>query len=384
MHIFKELSNRFSQLEKHCISLEIAMQQNKEQFLINQPRKNSDLPELREYFMINELKAQIETKDLTITHLKHHINEMNDMCCNLKAKATHDNNIDSTTITELVHKVSMMYNENETLKRHRKTLNEFIKEKRSEISKHTKSLIAQNDELKTELQKKNFEITTLKNELLKLTKKDVNTKFDKSSILGAPPSLPHRKPRSTRQLSAFSTNRSKFSKSRCAPQVDTKHELSKPVTTQCHHKVGPYLENLIRKDCVVNVGIPTMSRIPSLKNNYPIRLNSPSTRQSSIRLGRSGDMLSNTCLKWVPMGRIFKLIGLSWIPMRSTENIKVNCTTLTLWGSNNTNSCPDKQTFHVSAGSSILSAGPPTKKLKVWRPKRPLPTVIGTLENWQC
>lgn len=41
IHIFKELSNIFSQLEKHCISLEIAMQQNEEQFLINQPRKNS-------------------------------------------------------------------------------------------------------------------------------------------------------------------------------------------------------------------------------------------------------------------------------------------------------------------------------------------------------
>jgi hypothetical protein len=82
IHIFKELSNRFSQLEKHCISLEIAMQQNEEQFLINQPRKNSALPEVREYFMINELKAQIETKDLTINRLKHHINVMNDMCSN--------------------------------------------------------------------------------------------------------------------------------------------------------------------------------------------------------------------------------------------------------------------------------------------------------------
>lgn len=194
------------------------MQQNEEQFLINQPRKNSELPELREYFMINELKAQIETKDLTINRLKHHINEMNDMCCNLKAKTTHDNNIDSTTINELVYKVTVLHNENETLKRHRKTLNDFIKEERTKTAKHTKSLIAHNDEFKIKLQKKNFEITTLKNELLKLTNKDVNTKFDKSSILGAPLSLSHRKPRSTRQLSAFCTNRSKFSKSRCAPK----------------------------------------------------------------------------------------------------------------------------------------------------------------------
>jgi hypothetical protein len=50
-------------LEKHCISLEIAMQQNEEQFLINQPHKNPELPEVREYFMINELKAQIKSSN---------------------------------------------------------------------------------------------------------------------------------------------------------------------------------------------------------------------------------------------------------------------------------------------------------------------------------
>lgn len=147
IHIFKELSNRYSQLEKHCISLEIAMQQNEEQFLINQPRKNSELPEVREYFMINELKAQIETKDLTINRLKHHINVMNDMCNNLKVKATQDNNIDSKTFAELEHKVTVLHNENETLRRHRKTLNDFIKEERSKSAKHLKSLTAHNDEV---------------------------------------------------------------------------------------------------------------------------------------------------------------------------------------------------------------------------------------------
>ena len=105
----------------------------------------------------------------------------------------------------------MLHNENETLKIHRKTLNEFIKEVRTKTAKHTKSLIAHSDELKSKVQKKDFEITTFKNELLKLTRKDLNTKFDKSFILGAPPSLPHRKPKATRQLSAFSTNRSNFS-----------------------------------------------------------------------------------------------------------------------------------------------------------------------------
>jgi hypothetical protein len=215
IHVFRELSDRFSQLEKHCISLEIAMQQNEEQFLINQPRVNSELPELREYFMINELKAQIETKDQTINRLKQHIDVMHAKCSNLKVIATHDNNIDSKTYAKVVHKVKVLHNENESLERHRKTLNEFIKEQISKTVAHTKSLIANNDKVTNVLQKKILEITTLKRDLCKLTMNDVNTKFDKSSTVGAPLDMSHRKPRSTRQLSAFSTNRSKFNKSRC-------------------------------------------------------------------------------------------------------------------------------------------------------------------------
>ena len=53
---FNELSNRFLQLEKHCISLEIAMQQKEESFHTNQPCKNSELPDFREFFLINDLK----------------------------------------------------------------------------------------------------------------------------------------------------------------------------------------------------------------------------------------------------------------------------------------------------------------------------------------
>ena len=62
--IFNELSRRFIQLEKHCISLEIAMQQKEESFQTNQPCKNPELPDFREFFMINDLKAQLEAKKL--------------------------------------------------------------------------------------------------------------------------------------------------------------------------------------------------------------------------------------------------------------------------------------------------------------------------------
>ena len=47
---FNELSSRFLLLEKHCISLEITMQQKEESFQTNQPCKNPEFPEFREFF----------------------------------------------------------------------------------------------------------------------------------------------------------------------------------------------------------------------------------------------------------------------------------------------------------------------------------------------
>ncbi|GKE67705.1 hypothetical protein Tco_1521866, partial [Tanacetum coccineum] len=60
--VYNELSNRFLQLEKHCISLEISMQQKKESFQSNKPCKNQDALEFREFFEINDLKAQLQAK----------------------------------------------------------------------------------------------------------------------------------------------------------------------------------------------------------------------------------------------------------------------------------------------------------------------------------
>ncbi|GKA38285.1 hypothetical protein Tco_0730836 [Tanacetum coccineum] len=55
--VYNELLNRFLQLEKHCISLEISIQQKEEIFQSNKPCKNQDSPEFHEFFEINELKA---------------------------------------------------------------------------------------------------------------------------------------------------------------------------------------------------------------------------------------------------------------------------------------------------------------------------------------
>ncbi|GJW73190.1 hypothetical protein Tco_0132560 [Tanacetum coccineum] len=71
--VYNELSNRFLQLEKHCISLEISMQQKEESFQSNKPCKNQESPEFREFFEINDLKAQLQAKTTLICNLKNQI-----------------------------------------------------------------------------------------------------------------------------------------------------------------------------------------------------------------------------------------------------------------------------------------------------------------------
>ncbi|GJT47753.1 hypothetical protein Tco_0973910 [Tanacetum coccineum] len=59
---FNELSKRFSELEKHCISLELSSQQRNERFQNDKPCKNQDAPEFPEFFEINEFWNKMKGK----------------------------------------------------------------------------------------------------------------------------------------------------------------------------------------------------------------------------------------------------------------------------------------------------------------------------------
>nr|GEY50322.1 hypothetical protein [Tanacetum cinerariifolium] len=78
---------------------------------------------------------------------------------------------------------------------------------------------------------KGFAIAALKNELRKLIRNSVNTKFAKSSILGKPVLQPHRNQLVVRQPTTFNSKRPRISKPRFASQVNVNNDLSKPVTT---------------------------------------------------------------------------------------------------------------------------------------------------------
>ncbi|GJU38465.1 hypothetical protein Tco_1191422 [Tanacetum coccineum] len=147
-----------------------------------------------------------------------------------KAKIEKEIDVLKTMNIELEHSVAILRYENATLKQHYKDLYDSIKITRSKTTEQTTSLLANNAELKAQIQEKVFAIAALKNDLRKLKGNSVDTKFDKTSVLGKPvlPSL--RNQSVVRQPNAFKSARAQMSKQRFASQVDVNKNLSKPVT----------------------------------------------------------------------------------------------------------------------------------------------------------
>ncbi|GKA46745.1 hypothetical protein Tco_0739628, partial [Tanacetum coccineum] len=119
----------------------------------------------------------------------------------------------------------------------------------------TTYLLANNADLKAQIQEKVFSIAALKNYLKKLKGNSFDTKFAKTSILGKPVLQSLRNQSVVRQLNAFKSERAQMSKQQCriprsfhidrsffvwvhlcdpnkqfASQVDVNKNLSKPVT----------------------------------------------------------------------------------------------------------------------------------------------------------
>ncbi|GJU16128.1 hypothetical protein Tco_1144094 [Tanacetum coccineum] len=74
---YNKLSKSFSKLEQHCISLELAMQLNKEIFQKNNTFVNQTKPSFDQLFELNNLKAELQARDTTIEKLKENIKHLN-------------------------------------------------------------------------------------------------------------------------------------------------------------------------------------------------------------------------------------------------------------------------------------------------------------------
>ncbi|GKB10793.1 hypothetical protein Tco_0844716 [Tanacetum coccineum] len=85
---YNDLSKSYSQLEKHCISIELTMQFNQEIFQKDSLSNNQNALEILEYFENNDLKAQLQAKDTTIYKLKEHIKSMREN--NKEEKVKHE------------------------------------------------------------------------------------------------------------------------------------------------------------------------------------------------------------------------------------------------------------------------------------------------------
>ncbi|GKB18689.1 hypothetical protein Tco_0852612, partial [Tanacetum coccineum] len=381
--VYNELSNRFLQLEKHCISLEISIQQKEESFQSNKPCKNQDSPEFREFFEINELKAQLQAKNSTINNLKEQIKNVHEK--SNEAKVKHDIDVLVTiniemesSVAKLLTENKKLNKENEHLKQTYKELYDSIKKTRIQTKDHNDSLIAQvnsktveNADLKAQIQEKVFANAALKNELRKLKGTCVDTKFAKPSILGKP----------------------------FASQVDVINDLSKPVTpyyvpkvresvfVKPHHVIASgssrnssnesygsndmahkyYLEFLKKVNSRAKVQSPKTRNInkpvePKSHTQKPGRQIAIGQRFSLNKSSAVREKLNTprSCLRWIPTGRIFKTASLRWIPtgkMFTDSTTKVDSEPPNGSNEDITNPYECKQSLDVSASTLNLSAG---------------------------
>ncbi|GJS71696.1 hypothetical protein Tco_0704537 [Tanacetum coccineum] len=175
---YNKLLKNYSQLEQHCISLEIAMQLNKEIFQKNNTSVNQNEPTFNQMFELNNLKAELQAKDTTIKKLKTQIKCVPETSISASVKKDLDE-IETINI-ELEHIVSKLIAKNEHLKQTYKQLYDSIKPTRVCAKEHCEALIDQlnkksveNSDLNAQLQEKVLVITTLKNYLRKLKGKDI-------------------------------------------------------------------------------------------------------------------------------------------------------------------------------------------------------------------
>ncbi|GJT96421.1 integrase, catalytic region, zinc finger, CCHC-type containing protein [Tanacetum coccineum] len=175
---YNKLLKSYSKLEQHCISIELAMQLNKENFQTNNTSVNQNEPTFDQLFQLNNLKAELQAKDMTIKKLKAHIKRVNENSTSEGVKMDIDE-IETINI-ELKHRVAKIITENEHLKQTYKQLYDSIKLSRVRAKEHSESLVNQLNQksveftdLNAQLQEKVFVITSLKNDFRKLKGKDI-------------------------------------------------------------------------------------------------------------------------------------------------------------------------------------------------------------------
>ncbi|GJU79236.1 hypothetical protein Tco_1276306 [Tanacetum coccineum] len=168
----------FSRMEARCIALKLKYQ--------NQALKSGQHGQiLNETSNKAKIKKEIEAFETINIELEHSVAKL---------------------LTENEH----LNKENETLKNHYKDLYDSIKITRSKTIEQTTSLLANNADLKAQIQEKVF--AALKNDLRKLKENSVDTKFAETSVLGKLVLQSPRNQTVVRKPNAFKSERPQMSK----------------------------------------------------------------------------------------------------------------------------------------------------------------------------
>ncbi|GJU64754.1 retrovirus-related pol polyprotein from transposon TNT 1-94 [Tanacetum coccineum] len=136
---YNDLLKNYSQLEKHCISLEVSTQLKQEVFQNDESCVNHNGVEIQEYFEINDLKARLQENDTTICKLKDIIKSMRE-----KSK---DDNVNNdlceleTKNVDLENSVAKLLSENERLCKEINHLKQVFKDQFDQFKKTLELLV---------------------------------------------------------------------------------------------------------------------------------------------------------------------------------------------------------------------------------------------------
>ncbi|GJS33940.1 retrovirus-related pol polyprotein from transposon TNT 1-94 [Tanacetum coccineum] len=166
-----ELLKSYSQLEKHCISLELSIQLNQEIFQKHESCDNQNALEIQEFFENNDLKAQLQDKDTTICKLKEIIKSVREK--SKEENVNYDYCEIETKNVELKNSVAKLLSENEHLCKEINHVKQVFKDQFDSIKKTHDRTKEQSDSLIDKLNLKSIE-----NEDLKAQIQDKKSMFD--------------------------------------------------------------------------------------------------------------------------------------------------------------------------------------------------------------
>ncbi|GJV97560.1 hypothetical protein Tco_1549137 [Tanacetum coccineum] len=169
---YNVLMKNYDKLEQHCISLELAMQLNQENFQQNNSCENKDSLTFNQIFEVNHLKVRLKDNGKTIKKLKKEIKNL--------TKTTRDVEEIETINIELEHKVTKLLKENKHLKQTYAQLHDSINPLRVQEKEQCQALVDQLNkksvdisDLNAKLQDKVLVIETLKNDLRTVKGKEI-------------------------------------------------------------------------------------------------------------------------------------------------------------------------------------------------------------------